>query len=143
MDDLLQKTRTLLDAKYKRPIHMVSAVLVAKNGSVYSGMNVDHFTGFVCAEAYVLALAINAGETEFDSIAAMRKSKDGEVTIANACGKCRQQLYDYAPGIKVVVQGDGEPLMVPVEELLPYAFTNQRKKIQTAMFNESADEVIG
>ncbi len=143
MEELLQKTNQLLEQRYKRPIHMVSAVIVAKNGNEYSGMNIDHFTGFVCAEAYVLAAAINAGETEFEAIAAMRKSKDGIVSVANSCGKCRQLLFDYAPGIKIAVDSGGGTVMVPVEDLLPHAFINQRQKIQAAMQNENADEVIG
>lgn len=143
MEDMITTATAILQAKYKQPLHTVASLLVTKNGKEYTGMNVDHFSGFVCAEAYVLAHAINSGETEFRSLVAMRKEPDGTVSVANPCGKCRQLLFDYAPGVQVVVVSDAERQLVAIEDLLPYGFTRQREKIQAAMNNEGAGEVIG
>ena len=39
------------------------------------------------------------------------------------CGACRQMLYEFAPGIRVLAaRGDGECKMVPLAELLPHGF---------------------
>jgi cytidine deaminase len=56
--------------------------------------------------------------------------------IANACGKCRQILHDYAPGIKLAINNNGMTEEVEIEALLPYAFKRQQEKIQAALKSE-------
>ncbi|MFJ4800974.1 hypothetical protein [Streptomyces murinus] len=63
--------------------------------------------------------------------AAARTGDGGIVTAVNVyhftggpCGRCRQVLIDYFPGIDVLVQPEGRRLTrLPVAELLPAAFS--------------------
>lgn len=142
MDDLVKQATVFLEENYKRPIHTVAAGIKTKNGKVYMGLNVDHFSGFVCAETSVLATAMNSGESEFLEIVALRKETDGSIGIANPCGKCRQILHDYTPGIKVAVADCNETVVYSIEELLPFSFKRQREKIQEAL-TDGEREVIG
>lgn len=140
---LLEHATSVLEARYQKPIHTVAACLETASGKVYEGVNIDHFGGFVCAETSVLATAMNNGETEFKRLATVRKEPDGAIGIANPCGKCRQILYDYCPGILVAVGTISEKKEVTIEELLPFSFTRQRQKIHDARMGDRESEIVG
>lgn len=38
------------------------------------------------------------------------------------CGACRQSLYEFAPGLEVLVTWDGHVERAPLSELLPHGF---------------------
>lgn len=143
MNDLIQKANELLTKRYKRPIHTVAAVLEMTDGRLYEGLNIDHFSGYVCAETSALAQALNDKNTRFKRIVAVRREPDGTQSVANMCGKCRQIFFDYAPGISVITLAENNPKECRIEELLPYAFTRQQQKIQEALADENAPEVVG
>jgi len=43
--------------------------------------------------------------------------------VISPCGRCRQMMLDYYPGIRVIVRDlAGELVTVGMEELLPYAY---------------------
>lgn len=143
MKKLVTRATELLEERYRKPVHTVAAALETKEGKVFLGLNIDHFSGFVCAEMSVLATAMNAGEKDFLRIAAVRKNQDGTIVVVNPCGKCRQILYDYTPSIQVAVI-EGEAIKAcAIEELLPYSFKRQREKIQLALNGGEIEEVIG
>lgn len=134
MSDLIKVASDLLDEKYCPPVHSVSAALEAKDGSLFTTVNIDHFSGFVCAETAALAIAINSGNYEFTKIVAVMKDEHGENVIANMCGKCRQIFHDYTPNIDVVTKTG----IKSIEEILPDAFMRQRGKIQKALGEKNA-----
>ena len=139
--NILQQAARLLDERYRKPIHTVAAVLVAKDGTRYEATNIDHFSGYVCAEMAALSNAINSGALNFDLIGAVRKNADLQTSVANPCGKCRQILHDYAPGVKVFVADDENITQKTIEELLPYPFTRQKEKIlESRMTYEVGDK---
>jgi cytidine deaminase len=129
-NELLEIASALLEDRYNPPVHSVAAALRTTSGEIITAMNIDHFSGYVCAETAALSKAINERHYEFESIVAVRRSELGETIIANMCGKCRQVFYDYAPGITVVVASDGHLAEKTISELLPFPFTRQREKIQ-------------
>jgi cytidine deaminase len=95
-----------------------------------------YFKGGPCAETIALgnaaaaginaaarASSANVGPTSTDSderlVLIVAVASRG---VVSPCGRCRQLLLDYHPGIGVVV-GDGEECrVVGVEELLPYSY---------------------
>ncbi|MCQ4084974.1 cytidine deaminase [Streptomyces sp. RB6PN25] len=103
--------------------HTVAAAAHARDGRIVTGVNVYHFTGGPCAELVVIGAAAAQGAYELDMIVAVG---DGGRGVIPPCGRCRQVLFDYAPGIKVVIKGqagEGERLRaVPVADLLPEAY---------------------
>lgn len=142
MDSLVVRTTEFLEQQYKKPLHTVAAGLETSSGHVYFGTNIDHFSGYVCAETSVLAMAMNADETQFSRIVAVHKELE-EVAVVNPCGKCRQIFYDYTPGITALLNTGSDPIEQTIEELLPYGFTRQREKNQAAVSNKNTGEVVG
>ncbi len=143
MEDSEKQAIDFLQKRYKKPLHTVAAAIRTKSDKVYLGTNIDHFSGYVCAETSALAMAMNAGETEFVNIVAVRREPDGTLGIANPCGKCRQILHDYTPNIKVLVRDQTGKKIKTIEELLPYSFQRQKEKIQEVLNGEHEREVIG
>ena len=77
----------------------VGAALLAKNGSVYTGCNIEcaTFTPTNCAERTALFKAVSEGVHEFAAVAVVG-AKDGapdDALITSPCGVCRQMLYEF------------------------------------------------
>ena len=101
----------------------VGAALLAKNGEIISGVNVESASyGLTCcAERVALFNALTSGRKNFVAMAVVARAPGGPMP----CGACRQLLAEYAPGAKVLV-ADSRALNkireYPVRELLPLAF---------------------
>lgn len=105
----------------------VGAALLAKNGKVYTGCNVENasFSPTICAERTAVAKAVSEGEREFAAIAVVG-GKDGEITgICPPCGVCRQVLSEFC-GLDLPIylgKGGGEFETVTLKDLLPLGFS--------------------
>jgi cytidine deaminase len=135
---LIDAATALFNERFNPPVHSVAAALRTKTGEIFTGLNIDHFSAYVCAETAALSDAINRKEYEFDTVVAVRQTPDGKVAVANMCGKCRQIFYDYAPQINVIVDDNGQTKVKNIDELLPFAFTRQRTKIQAVITGAKA-----
>lgn len=130
--DLIEIASELLEKRYAPPVHSVASVILTKSGEIITGINIDHFNAFVCAETAALSSAINQQEYEFEKIVSVRKEAGEKIVVANMCGKCRQIFHDYSPGIKVVVFDEkGDLHEKTIEELLPFSFKRQQEKIHS------------
>jgi cytidine deaminase len=99
----------------------VGAALVAADGQVFSGCNVENasYGLTLCAERVAMVKAISSGATRFTSIA-VASSLDSPMM---PCGACRQFLSEFAPDLFVVVQGKHGPrFQARLSELLPHPF---------------------
>ncbi|TKJ40140.1 cytidine deaminase [candidate division LCP-89 bacterium B3_LCP] len=106
-------------AKYSK--FEVGAALQTKDGQVFVGCNVESssYGLTVCAERVALFKALSEGADDFLRLAIVTNSK----TPTSPCGACRQLLFDYAPGIEIILAGnDGEPIIINSEELYPRPF---------------------
>ena len=75
----------------------VGAALLAKNGKVYGGCNIENvaFSPTNCAERTAFFRAIAEGVREFDAIAIVG-GKDGVLTeYSPPCGVCRQVMQEF------------------------------------------------
>ena len=101
----------------------VGAALLAKNGEIISGANVESASyGLTCcAERVALFNALTSGKKKFVAVAVVARAPGGPMP----CGACRQLLAEYAPEAKVWV-ADSRALTkireFTVRELLPSAF---------------------
>jgi cytidine deaminase len=98
----------------------VGACLLAADGRVFTGCNVDNASiGLTnCAERTAVFKAIREGAREFGTLAIA-----AEHAAPWPCGACRQVLNEFAPDIRVLVTwGDGETAQATLGELLPHAF---------------------
>ncbi len=119
--------RAALDARrravapYSR--FQVGAALLAQNGTVYPGANVESASyGLTCcAERVALFRALTSGGRDFVAIAVTARIDHGPMP----CGACRQLLAEYAPEARVLVADAEAPDAIRefgVRELLPGAF---------------------
>ena len=105
----------------------VGAALLAKNGTVYGGCNIENasFTPTSCAERTAFCKAVSEGVTEFDAIAVVG-GKDGNITEYTApCGVCRQVMMEFCDPetFLVIVAIDRDRYRVnTLKEILPYGF---------------------
>ena len=99
----------------------VGAALLASNGRVFTGCNVENATyGLtVCAERVALWKAVSEGERKFVAIAVVA---DGE-RPPSPCGACRQLLWEFSGDIEVITANlRGASQSYHLSELLPHPF---------------------
>ena len=104
----------------------VGAALLAKNGTVYTGCNIENaaFTPTNCGERTAFFKAVSQGERAFSAIA-IAGWKDGETPgFAYPCGVCRQVMMEFCdPDDFTVIVTDGETLQaMSLAEVFPYGF---------------------
>ncbi len=99
----------------------VGAALLASNGRVYTGCNVEISTYAltICAERTAVFKAVSEGDRNFKAIAVV--SDDPGFTPP--CGACRQVLMDLAGNIDfLMINGKGNVKVLKMNKLLPHAF---------------------
>lgn len=106
----------------------VGAALLAKNGTVYKGCNVEcaTFSPTNCAERTALFKAVSEGVREFDAIAIVGAKAEGpdDALITSPCGVCRQMLYEFGGKDLLVIMAKSEEdwQEMTLGELLPLGF---------------------
>lgn len=99
--------------------YAVGASLLAFNGRVFEGVNVENasYGITICAERSAICAAVTAGAREFAAIAVAAE------TPPFPCGACRQALAEFSPDIIVLVATpDGSYTEHKLSELLPHSF---------------------
>lgn len=104
----------------------VGAALLAKNGTVYTGCNIENagYTPCNCAERTAFFKAVSEGVTEFEKIAVVG-GKDKIDPLTAPCGVCRQVMMEFCDPKTftiIILKEDGELLELTLEELLPFGF---------------------
>ena len=105
----------------------VGAALLAKNGSVYTGCNIENaaYTPTNCAERTAFFKAVSEGVKEFDAICIVG-GKDGVLTeYAPPCGVCRQVMMEFCDPetFQIILAVDKERYEIyTLEELMPLGF---------------------
>ena len=105
----------------------VGAALLARNGPVFTGCNIESasYSPTNCAERTALFKAVSEGVTEFSAIAIVG-SREGEVNriVTSPCGVCRQALFEFGgPDLTVIMaRSEEDYLETTLGELLPYGF---------------------
>ncbi|MCQ2550225.1 MAG: cytidine deaminase [Lachnospiraceae bacterium] len=109
----------------------VGAALLAKNGQVFLGCNIENasYGATNCAERTALFKAVSEGVTEFEAIAIVGNLKDAPPEnwdYCMPCGICRQALAEFVnpKTFKVYLGNNDKPCKeYTLEELLPGGFT--------------------
>ncbi|MBR1408371.1 MAG: cytidine deaminase [Clostridia bacterium] len=109
----------------------VGAALLAKDGTVWRGCNIENaaYTPTNCAERTAFFKAVSEGCREFSAIAVVG-GREGPVTEECApCGVCRQVMAEFCDpdDFRVILAADEEHYSVyRLRELLPQAFVPSR-----------------
>ena len=99
----------------------VGAALVADDGSVYTGCNIENssFGATICAERTAIVKAVSEGKRKFEKIAIV--SSSGDTTYP--CGICRQVMSEFMIDADVVFKDkDGNIIVEKVKDLIPKSF---------------------
>ena len=105
----------------------VGAALLAKNGTVYTGCNIENaaYTPTNCAERTAFFKAVSEGVKEFDAICIVG-GKNGVLTeYAPPCGVCRQVMMEFCnPDEFEIVLGNsaGDIKVIKLKDMLPMGF---------------------
>ena len=101
----------------------VGAALLAKDGTVFQGCNIENasYGATNCAERTAIFKAVFEGYREFEKIAVVASSGD----YASPCGICRQILFEFLPEGKVILDSEEKGMVTyTVRELLPFGFSD-------------------
>ena len=99
----------------------VGAVVRTADGKVYTGCNVESasYGLTVCAERVAIWKALSEGERQFTDLAVVADTE----TLTPPCGTCRQIIWEFARGAKIVFANlDGKSEEFHIADLLPRAF---------------------
>lgn len=105
----------------------VGAALLAKNGQVFSGCNVENgaYSPSICAERTAFSKAVSEGVCEFEAIAIVGGPRDKEPeNMCPPCGVCRQVMQEFCdPKTFMIYLNDGsQTVSYRLEELFPAGF---------------------
>jgi cytidine deaminase len=106
-------------AKYSN--FLVGAAILAADGRIYTGCNVENasYGLTICAERAAVYNAVAAGQRQFQQLAI---ATTGGVS---PCGACRQVLAEFSPELKVLLIDVDRPdslVETNIRDLLPGAF---------------------
>jgi len=102
--------------------YKVGAALLTVEGKVYTGANVENssYGATICAERTAAVKAVTDGERYFLAIAV---AAPGTGAPAWPCGICRQFLFEFGGGLRVITGPDADNLVSSrLVELLPNGF---------------------
>ena len=107
----------------------VGAALLCKDGTVFTGCNVENaaYGATICAERTAMVKAVSEGHRDFDTIVIAGRSEDYCVP----CGTCRQVMMEFAPDLTVIcLNGKGESKRFALTGGLPHgkALTAQKRR---------------
>lgn len=99
----------------------VGAALLAKDGTVITGCNVENasYGLTMCAERAAIFKAVSLGYKpgDFEAIAIAASSDD-----FSPCGACRQVISEFGESISIVFEFNGKLIITSLSSLLPYNF---------------------
>ena len=104
----------------------VGAALLCKDGTVYTGANVENssYTPTVCAERVAFFDAIHKGQRNFSAIAIVGGNANEEISdFCPPCGVCRQVMGEFCSGDFEIILSNGKEFKVyTLNELFPNRF---------------------
>ncbi|GFH42344.1 cytidine deaminase [Lactococcus hodotermopsidis] len=121
--ELFKQARNAASVAYVPYSHFpVGAALVAKNGLVFQGCNIENasFGLTNCAERTAIFKAVSSGITDFETIGIYGETDEP----ISPCGACRQVLAEFCPDEMPVslFSKDGTVKKTTIGDLLPYHF---------------------
>ncbi len=122
-DELIERAREAREFAYAPYSNFrVGAALVATDGRIFTGCNVENSTyGLaMCAERVAIFKAVSEGAQKISRMAIVA----GHERPAPPCGCCRQMVWEFAEGDMKIIIADlsGDRQEYNIEELIPHAF---------------------
>ena len=106
--------------------HPVGAALLAKDGRVFTGCNLENssYSPTICAERTAFVKAVSEGAREFEAIAIAGGFGEVPETYCAPCGVCRQVMVEFCVrDFKVILAKTPDDYKVyDLEEIMPLGF---------------------
>ena len=106
--------------------HAVGAALLAKDGRVFTGCNVENsaYSPTICAERTAFVKAVSEGAREFEAIAIAGGFGEVPETYCAPCGVCRQVMVEFCGrDFKIILAKTPDDYKVyTLEEIMPLGF---------------------
>jgi cytidine deaminase len=116
--DAALRARENAYAPYSR--YPVGAALRTPDGAVFTGCNVENaaYPATICAERTALVKAVSEGVRTFEALVVVTENGGAP------CGICRQMLYEFAPGLRVLIADTDGTVRhdLPLHDLLKHGF---------------------
>lgn len=105
----------------------VGAALLAEDGSIFTGCNIENssFTPTCCAERTAFFKAVSEGVTKFTRIVVVGGEKGKKLGITVPCGVCLQVMLEFCDPTRfevILAVSEKEYEIKLLQELLPYGF---------------------
>ena len=106
----------------------VGAAILAENGKIYTGCNIENasYSPTNCAERTAIFKAVSEGVTKFKKIAVVGGPNGNLENYCPPCGVCRQVISEFADEDFELILGTSENIYAVYnffEEVLPLSFT--------------------
>lgn len=98
----------------------VGAALIAEDGEIYTGCNIENaaYSPSVCAERTAIFKAISEGNRKIKTIAVVANSN-----YTHPCGVCRQVIREFGKDATIIVaKSENEYKEYKIDDLLPHSF---------------------
>lgn len=111
----------------------VGAALLAKNGTLYTGCNIENagYSPTNCAERTAFFKAVSEGVRDFEAICIVGGQNGILTDLTAPCGVCRQVMMEFCDPkqFQIVLAVDTEHYQIfTLEELLPMGFSPENLK---------------
>jgi cytidine deaminase len=127
IETLIEKAFGMLDFAYvPYSRYTVGAALLAKNGNIYTGCNIENVTfgATNCAERTAVFKAVSEGVKDFKAIAVVGGPQKKITGWCTPCGICRQVLREFCDKdfIFILAKSKSEYKIMTMDEILPESF---------------------
>lgn len=129
VESLFREAKEAMGMAYAPYSHFsVGAAILAENGKIYSGANVENaaYPQGACAETSAISAMIRDGAKQIREIAVIGKGDN----LVTPCGGCRQRIREFAAlDTPVHICGEkGLRKTLTLEQLLPFSFGPEHLK---------------
>lgn len=103
----------------------IGAALVTKDGTIYTGCNVENasFPLTNCGERTAIFKAVSEGHQEFSELVVYGAESEKPISPCGACRQVMAEFFDQDLKVTLVAKNKSTVVMT-VGELLPYSFTD-------------------
>ena len=128
IQELIETAAAQLAFSYTPCSHFkVGAALLAKNGRVYTGCNIENaaYTPTNCAERTAIFKAVSEGIREFEAICIVGGPEGRIVDYTPPCGVCRQVMMEFCQPEEfqiILAKGKDDYLIYKLKDLMPQGF---------------------
>jgi len=107
---------------------LVGAALLCKDGTVYTGCNIENasYGATNCAERTAIFKAVSEGAGDFRAIAIVGARQGEALDYCPPCGICRQVMTEFCDldAFKIILSDGENERVYTLRDMIPYSFDN-------------------